>query len=108
MPRPARLYQAQLGNHAPDSFMFMKSVEAGPGDHVCNSVDDGLVVNGRWLAETAAHDGGGNPLPVWTACKMLANDQFFLFSDHTPKSFDSRYFGPVAGADIVGVYQPLF
>lgn len=108
MPEAARRYQVGLGHDVPAGFLFMKPVIAGPGDHVCNSVSDGLVVKGQWRGATLAHDQGGHPLPVWAGCRVLGERQYFMVSDHVPNSFDSRYFGPVDGADIVGVYRPIF
>ena len=48
IPEAARRYQAGLGHDVPVGFSFMKPIVAGPGDHVCNSVADGLIVNGEW------------------------------------------------------------
>ncbi len=38
----------------------------------------------------------------------MASDEYFVFSDRVPNSFDSRYFGPISRAAIIGVYRPLF
>ncbi|MDH3770785.1 MAG: S26 family signal peptidase [Nitrospirota bacterium] len=108
MPDAARRYQIELGHDVPASFLFMKPIIAGPGDRVCNSVVDGLVVNGTWRASTVSHDRDGRLLPVWTACHVLGEDRYFMVSDHVPNSFDSRYFGPVDAARIAAVYRPLF
>ena len=66
------------------------------------------MVNGQWRGPTLSHDRAGRPLPVWTGCRPLGDGQYFMFSDHVPNSFDSRYFGPIDVVDIVGVYRPLF
>jgi type IV secretory pathway protease TraF len=108
MPTAARRYQAGLGHDVPAGFLFMKPVVAGPGDHVCNSVSDGLVIKGQWRGATLVHDRSGHPLPFWAGCRVLGERQYFMVSVHVPNSFDSRYFGPVDGADIVGVYRPIF
>ena len=108
MPAAARRYQESLGHKVSKSFRVMKPIVAGPGDHVCNSVADGLRVNDVWLGNTSAHDTMGHALPHWSRCKRLGADEFFMMSDFVPNSFDSRYFGPVSKKDILGVYKPLF
>ncbi len=37
----------------------------------------------------------------------MAADEYFVFSNRVPNSFDSRYFGPISRAAILGVYRPL-
>jgi type IV secretory pathway protease TraF len=37
----------------------------------------------------------------------MASDEYFVFSDRVANSFDSRYFGPISKAAIIGVYRPL-
>jgi len=107
MPEVARRYEAQHGDQVPESFLFMKPIAAGPGDQVCNG-PAGLFLNGRHLATTASHDALGNPLPVWSDCQQLKEDEFFMLSDYAPNSFDSRYFGPIKTDEIVGVYWAAF
>ena len=77
MPEAARRYQAGLGHDVPAGFLFMKPIVAGPGDHVCNSVSDGLVVNEQWMGATLAYDRSGHPLPFWAGCRVLGERQYF-------------------------------
>lgn len=107
MPELARHYQAQRGNQAPEGFLFMKPIAAGPGDQVCNGLA-GLFLNGKRVAATASYDSEGNPLPVWENCRPLDHNEFFLLSDYAPNSFDSRYFGPIRTDDVVGTYWAAF
>ncbi|MDH3771913.1 MAG: S26 family signal peptidase, partial [Nitrospirota bacterium] len=107
MPDAARRYRAGSGAEVTSDFLFMKPIIAGPGDRVCNSVAGGLAVNGTWLAPTTTHDREAHPLPLWVGCRVLGQDRFFTFSNWVPNSLDSRYFGPIDGADIAGVYRPL-
>ena len=107
IPEGARRYQSELGHDLPASFLFMKPIAAGPGDRVCNSLV-GLFINGDRIADTASHDPDGRLLPVWRHCRCLDRDEYFMVSTHIPNSFDSRYFGPVRGAEIAAVYRPLF
>jgi conjugative transfer signal peptidase TraF len=85
---------------------LLKQVAAVGGDRVCRS--GGVVfLNGKAVTEALDHDAGGRPLPVWEGCVTLFAGQFFLLQPH-PYSFDSRYFGPVSEAQIIGVARPLW
>jgi len=107
IPTAARNYQARHGNLAPEGFLFMKPIAAGPGDEICNG-PAGLFLNGRHLAATASHDARGNPLPIWNDCRPLRDDEFFMLSDYASNSFDSRYFGPIRADEIISVYSTAF
>jgi conjugative transfer signal peptidase TraF len=86
----------------------LKTLAAGPGDRVC-TLTDHVVINGiERPAIIAEHDREGRGLPHWRACRVLGRDEFFALSDRAPNSFDSRYFGPVFRAAIIGIYQPLW
>jgi conjugative transfer signal peptidase TraF len=85
---------------------ILKAVAAGEGTRVC--ADAQLVVEGRVLGPIAAHDRAGRPLPRWRGCRRLSAGEYVVFSDRIPNSFDSRYYGPVGAADILGVYAPLW
>jgi conjugative transfer signal peptidase TraF len=86
---------------------LLKAVAAGPGDRVCTSTGR-LVINGRDRAPIAVVDGEGRALPHWRGCRALGPAEVFVFSARVPNSFDSRYFGPVPTASILGVYTPVF
>lgn len=85
----------------------MKPIAAGPGDRVCNSLA-GLFINDERFSDTINHDPDGRLLPVWRQRRRLDRDEFFMVSTHIHKSFDSRYFRPVEGAEIAAVYRPFF
>ncbi len=84
-----------------------KIVVALPGDLV--GIDDrGVQVNGELLAETEPQltDSGGRPLPrLWLDPAPLAPGQVVVIGPH-PRSFDSRYFGPISTSQIVAVVHP--
>lgn len=73
---------------------ILKVVAAAGGDQVC-TVGGVLTVNGVRLAPVQARDSQGFALPHWIACRRLASDELFVFSNRVPNSFDSRYYGPV-------------
>ena len=84
-----------------------KIVVALPGDLV--GIDDrGVQVNGALLAETEPQltDSGGRPLPRLSLDSApLAPGQVVVIGPH-PRSFDSRYFGPISTSQIVAVVHP--
>ena len=85
---------------------LLKAVAAGPGDTVCTA-DQRLVINGAYRASILVFDERGRALPQWSGCRPMAANEWFLFSNRVPRSFDSRYFGPVGREAILGVYAPL-
>lgn len=85
---------------------ILKSVAAVSGDEVCTE-NDRLRINGQTLAPILKTDRRGVTLPRWRGCRRLRAGELFVFSDRIPNSFDSRYFGPISRADIVGVFRPL-
>lgn len=88
---------------------LVKQVTALKGDEVCRSREPigTLAVNGNVIAEVQDQDREGRSLPGWEGCIRLVEGQFFLLQPH-PHSFDSRYFGPVSGCDILGVARPIW
>jgi conjugative transfer signal peptidase TraF len=85
-----------------------KLVLAVPGDRV-ELAASAVTLNRCRLPATAsrAADTHGRPLPRFPpgAYRVRAGD-IWLFSPH-PRSFDSRYFGPVAVTGIRGVLRPF-
>ena len=85
---------------------ILKHVAAISGDLVCTATGK-LEINGRVRAPILHHDRRGAVLPRWEGCRRLGDSEVFVFSDRIPNSFDSRYFGPVNRADVIGVFRPL-
>jgi type IV secretory pathway protease TraF len=82
---------------------ILKEIAAGEGAFVCARAG-ALTINGRWRGPILTQDRYGRLLPRWTGCRTLARGEFFVFSNRIPNSFDSRYYGPVTTAAIVGVF----
>jgi signal peptidase I len=90
-----------------DDTPFIKRVIGLPGDTVSIG-DDGLVhVNGSTLDESYTYrDGAGDAQPTealsaastWT----IGPDELFVMGDHRQASADSRAFGPIKVASVVG------
>ena len=87
----------------------IKQVIAGPGDTV-DVRPTGLEVNGRQLpnSATAARDSAGRPLPhVPWGRHPMPPAQVWLHGPGDPRSWDSRYFGPLSEAQIRATVAPV-
>ena len=87
-----------------------KPVGAVSGDLI--SLGNGEIrVNGAWIS---AHDPSDvdqhdRPLsPIADGVYKVADGEVWLISNHHPRSWDSRYFGPVSVDQVLGELQPIF
>lgn len=107
---PDRLSRFAAARHyLPAGLPLIKRIAALPGDWACGA-DAGQLVFGAGLEAVARlrQDRRGRPLPVWTACRRLRDDEFLLLGTADPASFDSRYFGPLPRAAVTGRLLPLW
>jgi conjugative transfer signal peptidase TraF len=77
---------------------LLKPVVAKPGDVVELSAR-GISVNGALLSNTAplSKDTKGRPLEPWPFGRyIVASGTVWVASSYHPRSFDSRYFGPIS------------
>jgi type IV secretory pathway protease TraF len=58
------------------------------------------------MAQAKLADTAGRPLPAWSGCIRLADTQVFVLAAD-PDSLDSRYFGPVDRAHVLGTALPV-
>lgn len=85
-----------------------KVVLAAGGDEVAFAVA-GLAVNGRAVAASRPlpRDAAGRPLAHYPFGRWrVAPGEVWLFAPYHPRSYDSRYFGPVAVAAVRGWLIP--
>jgi type IV secretory pathway protease TraF len=70
---------------------------------------EGIFVAGRWLQPPAPRRSAlGLRLRPWPVGRYeIGPGQLWLTADH-PRSWDSRYFGPVEAASVLGTYRPLW
>ncbi|MFT3819576.1 MAG: S26 family signal peptidase [Rubrivivax sp.] len=106
LPAQAAALAAQRG-YLPERIPLLKRIGAMAPQRVCVAqrtvyVDDVPVA----LARDA--DGLGRSLPLWSHCRALRAGELFLLSTTNPASFDSRYFGPVDAAAVLGRAQPMW
>jgi conjugative transfer signal peptidase TraF len=88
---------------------FLKPVIAQSGDLVEVS-PGGISVNGKLIRNTApiSADSKGRPLVAWPAGRsVVPTDSIWVASSFHPKSFDSRYFGPVPASTIRDYLRPI-
>ena len=70
--------------------------------------DGTVTIDGAFVVMAHRHDGAGRPLTAWSGCRTLHDDELFLLSGNNDASFDSRYFGPVHQAAVLGRAIPLW
>lgn len=85
-----------LENSQPSS---MKRVVGLPGERVRVDAQGAVTINGAPLHEPYVKTGG-NPFGVIAV--TLGPGEYFLLGDNRPNSLDSRAFGPIPRANIVG------
>lgn len=105
-PEEARQLAIERG-YLPAGVPLVKRIAARAGDHVC-AASGRVTINGAHAAEAMKADRLGRPLTPWIGCRTLERDEFFVLMTSVPASFDSRYFGPIGRAAIVGRVVPLW
>ena len=106
LPAEAAALAAQRG-YLPTRIPLLKRVGAVAPQEVC--IADGKVrIDGVPSAAVLSADRWGRPLPSWSQCRRLRPGELFLLSVTNPASFDSRYFGPVSVAAVIGVARPVW
>lgn len=104
----ARGYRSR-GNCPDGAAPLMKPIVARPGDLV-NLSRDGIAVNGHLLPNTSprASDSLGRPLRAWSfGTYSVAVGTVWVASSYHPRSFDSRYLGPIRTTSIRSHVRPL-
>jgi conjugative transfer signal peptidase TraF len=106
LPAPAAALAAQRG-YLPVGVPLLKRIGAMAPQLV--SVSGGIVrIDGIVVAHTRGVDSSGRTLPEWQRCRRLRAGELFVLSTTHPASFDSRYFGPIDAASVLGVAHPLW
>jgi conjugative transfer signal peptidase TraF len=94
----------------PDGFSpLIKPVVAWPGDLVSVSAD-GISVNGHLLKNSAPieRDSKGQQLRPFAAGEYTVGPkELWVVSSFSPRSFDSRYFGPIPLKSVHSWLRPL-
>jgi conjugative transfer signal peptidase TraF len=97
------------GNCPDGAEPLAKPIVARPSDVVELSAT-GMAVNGWLLPNTAplVTDAAGRPLPQRPFGRyVVAPGSLWVASSYSPRSFDSRYFGPVKASQVREHVRPL-
>lgn len=88
---------------------FLKDVAATPGQIVTES-QNGLSVDGRKLPHTAVKQKSTHGRPIdhykFGRYKVTAG-RVWLYDNHSPWAYDSRYWGPVTVSRVLFHIQPI-
>lgn len=90
-----------------EGILFAKQARGMPGDDLEIRADRTLWLNGVLLDTVRAADSKGEPVTPFYYRGKIPNGSYFLYAA-APKSYDSRYFGPIGKERIVGKVIPLF
>ena len=88
---------------------LLKPVIDSPADEVILS-PAGIAVNGKLLPHTAPldHDSEGRTLAHWPSGRYTAvPGTLWVASSYNPRSYDSRYFGPIRESAVRARLRPL-
>lgn len=86
---------------------LLKPVAAVAGATVCRTGLN-VTIDARRVTTALPRDRFGRPLPRWSRCRTLSADELFLIAPDSAASFDSRYFGPVTRAQVIGRALPVW
>ena len=106
LPAEAAALAAQR-SYLPTRIPLLKRVGAVAPQEVC-VIGGSVRIDGVPSAAVLSADRWGRPLPSWQQCHRLRHGELFLLSVTNPASFDSRYFGPVSAASVIGVARPVW
>ncbi|HWE98753.1 MAG TPA: S26 family signal peptidase [Caulobacteraceae bacterium] len=101
-PLAARLAAAGF---LPLGALLLKRIAAVAPSIVCRTADV-VAVDGRQAARALDRDRFGRSLPLWRGCRRLTAGEVFLLNPE-PRSYDSRYFGPLPARLILARATPL-
>ncbi len=94
-------------HYVPLGIPLLKHVAAKVGQQVCRHGVH-VLVDGKVIATAKLQDSHGRSMPQWRGCRRLNPGELFLLNPSVPDSLDSRYFGPLPAAQMIGPARPLF
>ena len=98
-PEWIEIYASARG-YLPLQTPLLKPVRAIKGSFVCR-FGRYVFIDGNMVAKAKYLDTKHRMLPVWKGCRTLKSDEISVLGTHRD-SFDSRYFGPVYRAQVLG------
>lgn len=106
-PPPAIRDLAAERGYLPENVPMVKRIAASNGDRVC-AIGATIFIDQIAVATRLARDHRQRPLPAWSGCRHLGQDDVFLLMARIPESFDGRYFGVTQRTSIIGKLVPLW
>ncbi|MGY4395352.1 conjugative transfer signal peptidase TraF [Sphingomonas sp. UYAg733] len=106
-PSPALTRFMAQRRYVEANALLVKPVAALPGATFCRT-NMRVTIDGRAVATALPRDRFGRPLPRWSGCQRVARNELVLIAPALRASFDSRYFGPVDRAQVIGRATPLW
>jgi conjugative transfer signal peptidase TraF len=104
-PEPVAKFLAD-GGFLPKGVLLLKHILALPGQTVCRS-GHLITVDNVSVGEARDCDHLDRPLPIWSGCRTLQEDEIFLMNPTVSESLDGRYFGLLPAHAILGRAIPL-
>ena len=105
-PEPLATFLAD-GGYLPLGVPLIKRILALPKQIVCRK-DLAITVDAIEMGTARERDRRGRLLPVWQGCRLVRSGEVFLMNWDEPASLDSRYFGPLPLAAIIGRADPIW
>ncbi|HMZ96743.1 MAG TPA: signal peptidase I [Nitrospira sp.] len=99
--QPGRLHR----DYADVGKRWMKRIVGVPGDHILVQ-DNEVYINGQSVGRGIGIDRYGQRIDLATLPETIPEGQYYVALPH-PRSFDSRYYGLIRQADILGTVTPL-
>jgi conjugative transfer signal peptidase TraF len=99
-PERARRLADERG-YLPYDYPLIKTVWAVEGEEVCYH-NQSVSVPKRPDIPLLGQDALGRVMPQMSDCIVLKSEEYLLISPDVQNGFDSRYFGPVGKANIIG------
>lgn len=99
--QPGRLHR----DYADVGKRWMKRIVGVPGDHILVK-DNEVYINGQSVGRGIGIDRYGQRIDLATLPETIPEGQYYVALPH-PRSFDSRYYGLIRQADILGAVTPL-
>ena len=99
--QPGHLHRdyADVGNR------WMKRIVGVPGDHIVIKEDE-VYINGQSVGRGFGIDRYGQRIDLASLPEVIPEGEYYVALPH-PRSFDSRYYGLIRKADILGTVTPL-
>lgn len=87
---------------------LMKRIVAMEGDHV-EVTEQGIFVNQKLVKNSIplVVDSKNRPMPI-ASSGITPKDRIWIVSEYSDVSFDSRYFGDLDIASVIGTMKPLW